>query len=354
MAARHNEVLGIAPDASPEEIKRAFRKIARQCHPDVAGDDPEALARFKAAREAYEALTNPKPDDEPAPTARRPRRKKSDGSFFRAAYRRASGGRAEAPGEAPADPGLDDLFQDFGFGGGGRAGSRSSYSHSARFQGQGHPPRRGRDVTLDLQIPASVARDGGPWTFHYARLGKDPSWSPGRPGDGVRPLRDAGTIDVPPGTRQASLKRYPGMGDAGAWGGPPGDLLVRFRVQEEAAGSPTSKRRGATVPPGGAAHTKASAGEAPDRRVVNISVVEALLGGRVTVSAEGGDVVMTIPPCTSSATVFRLGGRGSMGMSGARRDLLVELRIVVPDQLDAASRELVRQFAALHPDVPDR
>lgn len=354
MAGRYYDVLGIAQDATIEDIKRAFRGIARTCHPDVAGDDPQAAQRFMEAREAYDHLIDPEKRAAYDRPAVRPKRKarSGDSSFFRAAYRRASGsdgaetrsGPRTEGGERSGSGGLDDLFADFGF---GDDGGRSGFSHQARFRGQaggGGAPRRGDDLTIDVEVPASVARDGGPWTVNYGRLVREP----GGEGAGVKPFRGEQVIDVPAATRPASVRRYPGLGDAGAYGGPTGDLIVRFRVGGRVGDDGL----------GGAREAKAAPARSPEaqpgRFDVPISVVEALLGGRIEIDTPGGRVKMAIPPGTSSGRVFRLKGRGAPDGTGEPADLHVTVQIVVPTQLDEPSRALIEAFARLNPDVPER
>jgi DnaJ-class molecular chaperone len=366
MARRFYDVLGLNTDASAEEVKRAFRSIARTCHPDVAGDVPEAAERFKAAREAYETLVDPEKREayDRPPRARAPRRPRGDDSFFRAVYRRATVGvrpeppRSRDPAEQAVAGDLDGLFADFGFGGASKGAD--GFSHHGRFQGQAGAARarRGNDLTVDVEVPTDVAGAGGPWTVNYARLLRDPAWTPMSDGEGVIPHRGAASIDVPVGARPASVKRYTGLGDAGVYGGPSGDLIVRFRVSllgrdNSRGGAPTSagtapSSRSASPTPSPGAHADAN------HQVLTISVVEALLGGRVEVNTPAGVVKMTIPACTSSGKVFRLRSKGPLDAAGRPSDLHLRVEIVVPSQLDEASRHLIKQFAALHPEAPDR
>jgi DnaJ-class molecular chaperone len=353
--------LGLAPGAAADEIKRAFRKIARECHPDVSGGDPAKEARFQRARDAYETLSDPEKRaaaeaasrPPPPPRAKQGRAVDEQGAFFHAFYRRAAGkspepaakthsgtfrARAAPPPPAGSDK-LDDLFADFGFGASG-GGPRPSAG------GTPGAPKRGDDVILDLEVPAEVARRGGRVMARYARLGRSPTWTPSNASPGIEPRREEVELEVPPETRHASVRRYSGLGDCGPHGGPAGDLVVRMRVLDD----PAERAPGKAVPPRGA--EAASEAGAPERVVVDVSVWEALLGGRVEVDTPSGRVKMSFPPCTASGRSFRLRGRGAPGPSGAPGDVVVELRVVMPERLDDEARRLVEQLAALYPESP--
>jgi DnaJ-class molecular chaperone len=358
--------LALAPGATPDEIKRAFRKIARECHPDVSGGDASKEARFQRARDAYETLSDPdkraaaeaasRPP--PPPRAKQGRAVDEQGAFFHAFYRRAAGkspepaakthsetfrARAATPPPQGADK-LDDLFADFGFGA-SRGGPRPSPG------GAPGAPRRGDDVILDLEVPGDVARDGGRVKARYARLGRSPSWTPSNASPGIEPRQEEVELEVPPETRHASVRRYSGLGDCGPYGGPAGDLVVRMRVLDD----PTDRAPGRAAPPPRDAERSREPGAestSPERIVVDVSVWEALLGGRVEVDTPSGRVKMSFPPCTAPGRSFRLRGRGAPERGGAPGDVVVELRVVMPERLDDEARRLVEQLAALHPEAP--
>lgn len=360
------EALGVAADASPEDIKKAFRRVARTCHPDVAGDDPEKATRFKAAREAYDVLGDPmkravleaaEREARTAPPPRKARAPEEAGAFFHAFYRRAQGkgGEKAAPPPSPrrASPPefrartggvdtLDDLFSDFGFGGrpsGGGDDGGASWGGRAASQGPDARARRGDDVILDLDVPYEVARRGGQVVGRYVRMVRQAGWTVGSAGHGVVPAHEELPIDVAGGTRHASLRRMPGHGNAGAYGGAFGDLVVRFRVLDE------PERRETPAP------EVVDADET--KLVVAVTIAEALLGGRIEVGTPSGRVRMAIPPCSSSGQTFRLRGRGP-ARDGQPQDLLVELKIVSPTSLDDEGRRLAEAFARLYPEVPER
>lgn len=377
-------VLGVARDASADEIKRRFRKLARECHPDVAGSDPSAAARFNQIRQAYETLSDPEKRhlyDNP------PRRRMAGGTFYRRSWRPPGGNRFDglhngSPGQTTRrardsvrqrfnDPGnqldLDDIFSDLGggkrphpAGGASSRGRRSGDPYAdrtrtihndlrdmmngggaSRATPPGPTPRsaprsapreapEGDDITLSVEVPDHIARSGGTVSVKYPRLKR------GERGDTLFRYDEIHELRVPPDSRHGQTLRVSRMGNAGERGGPYGDLVCRVSVVRRA-------------PPhgDGTARARAAQPSTGDEKVVDISVVEAILGGRIELDTPSGRVRVTIPAGTSSDTRMRLRGRGKGG-----EDLFVRLRIVVPRALDAESRSLIEQFAALNPDSP--
>lgn len=309
------DVLGIGRDASVDEIRRAFRTIARTCHPDVAGDDEGKADTFRRARAAYEVLSDPerRVEHDRGLAPRTSRRRSSDGAFFRAFYKRASDG-AQGGGAPSA---VDDLFRDFGF---GQADApRTRVRHAQR-----QAPMRGDDVCIDVVIGAERAAQGGFVTATYDRLRRvAPSVPTGPDRDVVRDRQD---LHVPPNTRHLAIRRYPGLGDEGAHGGEPGELVVRFRVEEELTPSP---------PPSPSEVTR-----------VMVPLHDALLGTRLALDTPAGPVRLVVPPCTSGGTRLRLAGKGALRSDGSRDDLVVEVGITVPATLDAEVLALAQALRA--------
>ena len=340
-------VLGVSKDADAAEIKKKFRRLARECHPDVAGDDPKAAARFTQLREAYETLIDPEARhryDNP------PKRR----TFTRTAWRPPGGNRFGEMGGGNSgyrasrqrwrDPAnsldLDDIFSQ----------TRGKESRNPRPR-SGRPPQgdftaggatinagpppgsstaaAGEDVTLSVDVSGRIARLGGTVTLNYPRRKRSER------GNNLFRYNEIFDLRITPDTRDGESIRIPRMGHAGPGGGTYGDLVCTLSVRDE----PGQDERGQR--------------EAAPRRDVGtdidlpISLTEALLGGRVEVNIPSGRVRLTVPPCTSSGTRLRLRGRGSGG-----EDLYVRLRIVVPDRLDDESRRLIEQFAELNPDSP--
>lgn len=343
MADDYYAVLGVSKDATSQEIKRAFREIARKCHPDVAGADAAAEEQFKSARKAYETLMDPVARGR---YDRRGQRKAPPpGSFFDAFYR-ATGSRDEAPRPPPSgarpgptgrkNPGnsvtLEDLFNDFGdFGFGEGKGGPTPASSGPRSS-----PQAGEDVSVDLDVPERVAREGGSLTAVYYRMQRADSWRPGAPDPGLVRVQDIADVRVMPGTADGETLRERGLGNAGAHGGPYGDLLVTVRIVRQ----PTAEPRAA------GAETVAQ-GEG----YVDLTIVEAMLGGRVGLDTPQGRVRLTIPPGTSSGVRLRLKGRGPVDAAGQPTDWFAVTRIVVPRELDAESRRLIEEFARLNPSA---
>ncbi len=344
MAQNHYEVLGVERDATTQDIKRAFRQIARECHPDIAGDDEDKRARFQRARKSYETLLDPER------RARHDRRldrgggPPRGGTFFDAFYRatgraQEAGSRtgpswADSPtGGAPRgsrrttrgnDVSLDDLFGDFGDAGAGRGERR-------RVKPQPAPDRSavdGVDVEVELRVPEAIAESGGSVTVTYMRMQRSETWRPGSEDPGIVRVQDIAEIRVIPGTRDGEVLRERGLGSAGAHGGAYGDLIARVRVvsAEEASESPTHER------------------------IVEVSFTMAILGGRIVVDTPTGSVKVAIRPGTSGGARLRLRGRGEPTEGGLATDLYLRTRVVVPKELDAESEALIRRFVELNPE----
>lgn len=236
MAVDHYALLGVPRDATTQDIKRAFRKIARECHPDVAGDDPTAVAKFQDARVAYEILMDPVTRARYDSKAERRAAPQAGGSFFDAFYKRTgevaaekhqqnarSGARVRG-GPTTSNMGLDDLLGGFAEGGRSRAPATEGTS------GVGPEPIAGRDLELEVDVPEAIARRGGSVTATYTRMRRADLWRPGSSDPGLVRVEDICEVRVLPGTRDGEILRELGMGDAGPWGGPAGDLVVRVRL----------------------------------------------------------------------------------------------------------------------------
>ncbi len=379
-------VLGVPKDASAAEIKTAFRAIAKECHPDVAGEDAAKLERFKRARAAYEVLSDA---TERGRYDRRHERRTSSpfyGGHWGQAGTPVSPGGAGRMSEPANGLDLEDIFTDFsgsggpdfGFGGKQRTNVRPSAGGTPRgappratgggrpppgggaprpppphaHAGPSTPPREasaprpslprtpGRDIAMRVEVEAAVASRGGVVTLNYFRVLR------GDDGRTLHRYEEIHDLKIPPGTRHGETLRVEKAGDAGQSGGPYGDLICDIVV----IGSAPEARPEVPPPPPVAPEPQPPRMKLPPRPPpagdmlrVDVGVVEALLGGRVPVTTPSGIVNVSIPPGTSSGTRFRLKGRGENGS-----DLLAEVRIVVPKGLDDESRALIERFAELN------
>ena len=349
------KILGVSKEASQEEIRRSYRKLARKYHPDANPDNSDAENRFKEIQHAYEILSNPEK-----------RREYDEGprTFFG-----SQGASRGGPGGAGFG-GFSDLSDVFGsFGDFGDIFGRSTRNRGASLKGE--------DVTVSVNLNFKDALNGattrvsvpveeecGDCRGTGAAAGTAPRTCPECGGRGVQ-SRDQGffalsepclrcrgegtviekpcatcggsgklrkarqvTVKIPAGAKDGMKIRVPGRGNAGRRGGPPGDLYVVTRVQEH----PVFKRRG-------------------DDFVVEVPVsfVEAALGAEIDVPRpEGGTVKLRLPPGTQDGKQFKVRGAGApkARTRGADRgDLIVRVSLVVPKKLKRREREILEALA---------
>ena len=341
-------ILGVPADAETDDIKKAFRKLARSCHTDVAGDDPEAAAKFAQIREAYETLADP---TRRAKYDRRHQRmeERRNKSHIRKEWRPPGGwdgfsghNKARAARRSrhqQSDITLDDIFTqggpetaDFGFGARARPGD-------AGRQGDGPSDERA-DIRVTVDVPGRTARLGGTATVRYARRR--------RSSDGVNVYNydEIHDLRVPPRSCTGDVLRVDRMGHFSTNSNRYGSLIATLTVAEETG--PHHARRDAHVQPDTEPRSKKkTTSSVDDSGAIRISLAEAVLGGRVKVVTPGGRVQLTIPPGTSSGKVLRVQGKGQNGGDWHGR-----IEIVVPGSLDAESRALISRFAELNPMDP--
>lgn len=362
MAKRdYYEVLGVPRNASEREIKRAYRKLARKYHPDVNPGNPEAEANFKEITEAYEVLSDPGKRRQYDQFGHQPFASATEGAGpgfgfdfgpFTGFTQRGSGGIA-------------DIFSDI-FGGGPGATTASlkgedlHYSIDLDFENA----IRGLSTEITLQkhvsceacqgtgaasgsAPQSCPECGGSGRRQVSRgILSMASPCPRCQGSGkviLQPCRSCGgkgaiyrterlKVNIPPGVDTGSRIRLAGKGEPGRNGGPPGDLYVTTRVQPH----PFFERKGDNL-----------------YCAIPITITEAALGARVEVPTVDGTATMTIPPGTSSGRIFRLRQKGVPHLKGSGRgDQYVTVKIVVPQNLDERSQQLLREFTRLNPMDP--
>ena len=345
MAKRdYYEVLGVNRDASEEEIKKAYRKLAMKWHPDRNPDNPRAEERFKEAKEAYEVLT--------------------DGSK-RAAYDQFGHAGVDPTAAASAGAGFSGSFADaFGdiFGdifGGGRQRGRGRRGDDLRFNLTISFEEAAFGLETKIQIPrhnTCEACDGS-----GAKRGTSPRTCPTCQGAGqvryqqgffslTRPCPDCAgagkviespcpecrgsgrvkgkksiSLKIPAGVETGSRLKLSGEGESGAQGGPPGDLYVVISVREH----PIFQREGQDV-----------ICEIP------ISFVQAALGCELEVPTLEGKVRLKIPVGTQSGKVLKLAGKGIPVLQGyGRGDQMVVVRVETPTHLTARQKGLLEEFA---------
>jgi DnaJ-class molecular chaperone len=300
------KTLGVSKSASAEEIKKAYRKLARQHHPDI-NKKPEAEKRFKEINEANEVLSDPE------------KRKRYDTvgpewERFRQGGQRPGGFQWVYTGQPGADP-----FN------GGDAGGFSDFFRTLFGEGQadfdtgplfGRPSARRRRSVAGADVESEVEI-----TLVEAYKGTERSVEMRLPDGATRRLG----VKIPAGVKDGQRIRLAGQGAPGSAGGPSGDLFLRVRVRPH----PVFER------------------DAEDLRLVlPVALHEALLGAEVTVPTLKGRVSLRIPPETQNGRTIRLAGQGMPRATGGFGDLYVTVKVVLPTKLTEKERELANELAA--------
>jgi molecular chaperone DnaJ len=354
MADELYKTLGVSKKASEEEIKKAYRKLARKYHPDRNPDDPAAEEKFKEVQGAYDTLSDPEK-----------RREYDSGGPFAGFGGGGQGpfgpaGGAQAGGFAGGD--LGDIFSSI-FNRGGRGG---------RAQTQ---QVRGRDLETEIQLSFDQAVNGAQISVTVPKAGRCPTchgsgakpgtapvtcprcegrgidaqsqgfFSISQPcprcggagriiedpcptcgGSGLTQQTKRYKVNIPAGVKDGARIRLAGKGEAGPRGGPPGDLYVTTRVKP----SPVFER----LDDGNLEVT------------VPISIPEALRGGTIEVPTLAGTKKIKVPPGTRHGSVQRLRGEGPpKPKGGGRGDIRYRLEIEVPEELTEEQRQAVEQLA---------
>lgn len=306
------KLLGVERTAKTEDISKAYKKLARQYHPDLNPGDKQAEEKFKEINEAHEVLKDAEKRrlyDQLGPNWQHGQQfqgepgfenvhftfngKNFDGSGFSDFFETLFGGARGAQFGGQAGP--------FG----GQSGSRTQFGPDP-FGGFSSRPRRGRDVEAELPLTLEEVQKGGSRTVSL----QGPQ--------GPKTLE----VNVPAGIREGAKLRLAGQGDP-APGGTPGDLFLRVRYLPHA----TFRVDGENL-----------------QCDVALAPWEAVLGGKVEVPTLEGNVEMQIPAGSSSGRKFRLRGKG-LGASGKRGDLLARVMIKTPAQLSDDERELWQKLA---------
>ncbi len=312
------ETLGVSKTASADEIKSAFRKLARKHHPDVAKDKKAAEEKFKQINEAYEVLSDPD------------KRKKYDqlgadwnnpGGGFQpppgyggggqpgGGYQRWSPGGGNGGGGVEFEfggTGFSDFFEQFFGGGRGRSASGGFGQREATAE-------RGSDVEADIMVTLEEALHGSKRTVSLRRADSKKV--------------ETYQVKIPRGVHEGQRIRLAGQGEAGAGGGKSGDLFLRVRL---------------------ARHPEFSVEGNDLIHELELAPWQAVLGEEVEVPTLEETRRLKIPAGTQNAQRFRLRGRGLPMSNDERGDLYVAVSIRVPKKITERERELWSQLAELH------
>jgi molecular chaperone DnaJ len=384
-APKHDyyETLGVARKASADEVRKAYRKLARKYHPDLNPGDKSSEERFKNVQEAYDVLSDPK------------KRQMYDQYGFYSENGFAGAGGPGGPGGAPG-PGMDfggfdfsDYFQNAAGSGAGRraegtppgsgGGFRDIFSQFFGGHGGQAPAEKGSDLEYVMDIDfwqalkgtqarvnitryevcetchgsgstgageitcpqckgtGNVTQMAGAMKFNLTcprcnGTGKLQNACPTCGGDGRVTRTETVEIRIPPGARNGSRLRVPGKGNAGTMGAPPGDLYITTKVEEHPFFHRESDNIEIKVP---------------------ISVWEAALGAKIEVPTIDGRTLLKIPQGTKNGQRFRLREKGVLNSrTNQRGDQIVEVAIEAPEPRDERTRELLKEMSKLHPEDP--
>jgi molecular chaperone DnaJ len=372
------QLLGVKRDAKPEEIKKAYRKLARKFHPDVNPGDKAAEERFKLITEAHDVLSDPK--------------KRSVYDRFgqysdNLADAAARGATGNAGSNAGSSGGI--RFEDFDWGANASSTGSSFRDIFADLFGGGakaerEPPRpqpqRGADIEMPLALSfeeaikgmttnitvnrseqcsrcngagdtggpvvvcptckgtGQVQRAGGRLRFTQecpdcAGTGRRRQPCPVCHGKGVIPKSEAVKVRIPAGVETGSRVRVPGKGEGGRLGAPPGDLYIITNVGKHKYFTRKGDNIYVTVP---------------------VTVPEAALGAKIEVPTVEGKASLRIPPGTQSGQKFRLRERGapSLRNPNARGDQFVEVQVTLPNVVSEETKELLRRYAQINNENP--
>lgn len=293
------QTLGISKTATQDEIKKAYRKLARKFHPDVNPNDKDAHKKFQQINEAHEVLSdvekrkkydqhgeNWKHADQ-YEQARRQQGQRGSGGF-------GGGGFGEYTYSGGDEGGFSDFFESLFGGGGGRRRAQTKY--------------RGQDLSAELQLRLSAA-----YTTHKQTLTIN--------GKQVR-------LTIPAGVENGQVLRLRGFGGEGANGGPKGDLLITFVIENDTG----YKREGSDL-----------------YKTEEVDLYTALLGGDKTIDTLSGKIKLKVNPETQNGTRIRLKGKGFpvYKKEGSFGDLYITWNVALPTNLNEKQKELLGELAKL-------
>jgi len=295
MSDDYYQTLGVPRTASGEDIRKAYRDLARKYHPDLHPDDDAAKEKFKKVQAAFDVLNDPSKREMydrygssfEGVNAGGPRSGWGGGPF--------QGGGGFPEGGAEID--LESLF-------GGAGGFEQLFGGRGRPAGAGGRRRRpaqaaGEDISARLSIPFKLAIDGGKAEVSVDRAGK----------------KETISVTIPQGVPDGARMRLRGQGHAGTGGGPAGDILLEVGIEQH----PVFRRDGDTL-----------------EVTLPVTLTEAIEGAKVDVPTPWGTIALKVPPRTSSGRKLRAGGMGVRHANGSRGDLIAEVQIMLPDSVDSA------------------
>jgi molecular chaperone DnaJ len=360
------DVLGVAQDASADDIKRSYRKLARKHHPDANQGDPGAEEKFKEVSEAYDVLSDAAKREEYDEVRRYGASGYGPGGFPGAGF--PGGGGGFSPGGAGGGAqtvNLEDLFGEGGLGDmfGGMFGQSQRQARSRKGSDlRGSVTLGFRDAAEGTMVPLSVTTDVSCPTCHGsgAKPGTRPRTCPSCNGTGqfmreqggfgfaepchachqrgvivddpcptchgagVVPKTKRIQVRIPAGVKDGQLLRLAGKGAPGVNGGPAGDLLVEVHVRSHPVFGRSGNNLTVTVP---------------------ITFPESALGATVKVpTLDGGPVTVKVPAGTPSGRTMRVKGRGIQRKNGKPGDLLVTVDVAVPNRLNAQAKEALEAY----------
>lgn len=295
MADDHYQTLGVPRTASAEDIRKAYRELARKYHPDLHPDDDSAKEKFKQVQAAFDVLSD---------SSKREMYDRYGSSFEGVGAGGPGGGWGGGPfpggGGFPgggAEIDLESLF-------GGAGGFEQLFGGRGRKAGPGGRRRQaqtaGEDLTARLSIPFTLAIDGGKAEVVVDRGGK----------------KETISVTIPQGIPDGARMRLRGQGHPGSGGGPAGDILLEVAIEPH----PVFRRDGDTL-----------------EITLPITLAEAIEGAKVDVPTPWGTIALKVPPKTSGGRKLRAGGMGVRHANGAKGDLIAEVQIVLPESSDAAA-----------------
>ena len=285
------DVLGVSEDASAQEIKNAYRKLAKKYHPDKNPGNVEAEKKFKEAAEANEILSNEE------------KRKKYD-QMKAGGFQNFDGfGNGGFDGFASGMSGMDlnDILNSF-FTGGGQGGGGG---FNSQFNQRRPSPRKGGDTEVKLDIPFIVAAKGGKSNIKIGRQ------------------RRTVSVEIPAGVDTGQKIRIAGQGQEGSYGGPAGDLYVEVNVQPH---DTYSREKNNLI------------------CEKEISLKEALLGTKITVQTlDNKNIELKVPPCTQPGATLRIKKHG-IKTTRETGDFLVKFKVRLPEKLTAEQKKAVEEL----------